>query len=120
MQMINVLILSPPVIFIIILLAALVGSRLLSKLAFQPKDRPKGQAMPYSCGEDIPDHMIQPDYSQFFPFAFYFTILHVVALMMATVPAATAGTMYIADSLYLGSDYRIVGFVQEVSRYGFG
>lgn len=101
--MINVLILTPPVIFIIILLAALVGSRLLSKLAFQPKDRPKGQAMPYSCGEDIPDQMVEHDYSQFFPFAFYFTILHVVALMMATVPAVTAGTMYIGIVYILGA-----------------
>ena len=34
---------------------------------------------------------VQPDYGQFFPFAFFFTILHVVALMVATVPAGTCG-----------------------------
>jgi NADH-quinone oxidoreductase subunit A len=32
--------------------------------------------------------MIQPDYSQFFPFAFFFTVLHVVALVIATIPVA--------------------------------
>ena len=41
---------------------------------------------PYACGEDLPTHMIQPDYGQFFPFAFFFTILHVVALTATTVP----------------------------------
>jgi len=92
----NFLILSPPVVFIILLLAALYSSRLLSKLAFQQKTRPKGQAKPYSCGEDIPDQMVEHDYSQFFPFAFFFTIMHVVALMIATVPMVTNETMCIA------------------------
>jgi hypothetical protein len=47
---------------------------------------------PYACGEDLPTHMIQPDYGQFFPFAFFFTILHVVALTATTVPAIAASS----------------------------
>jgi NADH:ubiquinone oxidoreductase subunit 3 (subunit A) len=101
--MINVLILAPPAAFIILLLVVLFASRLLTKLAFQPKGRPKGQATPYSCGEDIPDQMIEHDYIQFFPFAFYFTILHVVALMIATVPAATTETIYIVMVYIVGA-----------------
>ena len=75
----------------------------LSKLAFKPKSLPEGLTKAYSCGEDMPSHMIQPDYSQFFPFAFYFTILHVVALMAATVPVATLSTLLIAVVYILGA-----------------
>ena len=90
------LLISPPVAFLIILLTALGLSMAMSRLAFRPKSIPKGLTEPYACGEDLANHMIQPDYSQFFPFAFYFTILHVVALMTATVPVETLGTCLIA------------------------
>ena len=90
------LVISPPVAFLIVLLAVLSLSMATSRLAFRPKQIPKGLTEPYACGEDLANHMIQPDYSQFFPFAFYFTILHVVALMAATVPVETLGTFLIA------------------------
>ncbi|MCX5647212.1 MAG: hypothetical protein NTZ17_21395 [Phycisphaerae bacterium] len=90
------LVISPPVAFLIVLLAVLSLSMAMSRLAFRPKRIPKGLTEPYACGEDLANHMIQPDYSQFFPFAFYFTILHVVALMAATVPVETLGTFLIA------------------------
>jgi NADH-quinone oxidoreductase subunit A len=90
------LLIAPPVAFVIVLLAVLGLSIALSRLAFRPKAIPKGLAEPYACGEDLADQMVQPDYSQFFPFAFYFTILHVVALMAATVPVERLGTYLIA------------------------
>jgi hypothetical protein len=90
------LLISPPVAFLVILVAILGLSLALSRLAFRPKVIPKGLTEPYACGEDLPTHMIQPNYSQFFPFAFYFTILHVIALMAATVPVDTLGTYLIA------------------------
>ena len=99
----NELLLSPPVVFIVILLAAIFFAYALSKLALKPKSVPAGLTKEYSCGEDIKTHMIQPDYSQFFPFAFYFTILHVVALMIATVPMATLQTFMIAVVYILGA-----------------
>ena len=81
--------------FLIILLAAAVCvSRRLSRLALR-KGRTGAGAEPYACGEDLPDHMIQPDYGQFFPFAFFFTILHVVALMATTVPVADARRRFV-------------------------
>jgi len=85
------------------LLVALYSSRLLSKLAFQPKNQPKGQTKPYACGEDVPDQMMELDYSQFFPFAFYFTMLHVVALMLATIPLVEMKTFLIAAVYVLGA-----------------
>ena len=99
----NELLLSPPVAFILIMLAALLCAYVLSKLAMKPKKIPAGLTQEYSCGEDIKTHMIQPDYTQFFPFAFYFTILHVVALMIATVPMATIQTFMIAVVYILGA-----------------
>jgi NADH-quinone oxidoreductase subunit A len=99
----NELLLTPPVVFIAVLVAALFFAYVLSKLALKPKNIPAGLTKEYSCGEDIKTHMIQPDYSQFFPFAFYFTILHVVALMIATVPMATIQTFMIAVVYILGA-----------------
>ena len=99
----NELLLSPPAAFVMIMLAAVFGAYVLSKLALKPKNVPAGLTKEYSCGEDIKTHMIQPDYSQFFPFAFYFTILHVVALMIATVPMATMQTFMIAVVYILGA-----------------
>ena len=99
----NELLLSPPAAFVMIMLAAVFGAYVLSKLALKPKKIPAGLTKEYSCGEDIKTHMIQPDYSQFFPFAFYFTILHVVALMIATVPMATMQTSLIAVVYILGA-----------------
>ena len=97
------LLLTPPVVFIAVLVAALFFAYVLSKLAIKPKSIPAGLTQEYSCGEDVKTHMIQPDYSQFFPFAFYFTILHVVALMIATVPVATMQSFLIAVVYILGA-----------------
>ena len=97
------LLLTPPVVFIAVLLAAIFFAYILSKLALKPKNVPAGLTKEYSCGEDVKAHMIQPDYSQFFPFAFYFTILHVAALMLATVPMATMQTFLIAVVYILGA-----------------
>jgi len=94
--------LVPPVAFAIVLLAVLAFSAALSRLALRRKGRVEGLAA-YACGEDIPSHMMQPDYSQFFPFAFFFTILHVAALMVITVPAATTATFVIAVVYILGA-----------------
>jgi NADH-quinone oxidoreductase subunit A len=71
----------------------------LSKLSAKGKPG-EGQGASYACGEDLPTHLMQPDYSQFFPFAFFFTILHVVALMISTIPVTTIGSFAIAV-LYL-------------------
>lgn len=82
------IILSPPLafiaLFIVIGLLALLASRLL---AVHPAVVKPGTLKSYACGEDVQDHRARPDYAQFFPFAFFFTIMHVVALIVATVPA---------------------------------
>jgi hypothetical protein len=103
------LLLNPPVAFLAILAASLLLTQAFKRLSFKRKVGEKGAEMQaYSCGEDFKGHMIQPDYSQFFPFAFFFTILHVVALMIATVPAETAHTFTIAALYILGA---VIGLV---------
>jgi hypothetical protein len=88
--------LSPPVAFIITFFVIASFSALLSKLSFKRKDRPADIGTSYACGEDVQSHLMQPDYAQFFPFAFFFTILHVIALMAATVPVETLDSLAIA------------------------
>ncbi len=83
--------LTTPVVFIVVLAIMLVFLRVLGamKLSVEtPQGSGKGKA--YACGEDIAENRVQPDYRQFFPFAFFFTIMHVFALVAATVPAFQA------------------------------
>ncbi|MCX5666057.1 MAG: hypothetical protein NT036_03285 [Candidatus Omnitrophica bacterium] len=89
-------ILTPPVAFIIILVATMLLSGLLSKLSFKARRGENASTESYSCGEEGLTPFIQPDYAQFFPFAFFFTILHVTALIITTVPVETLGSLSIA------------------------
>jgi len=77
---------SPPVAFVLFLALAwlvyLVGKRMAPKL-----NRAGGKLTTYACGEDIPGAKVQFGYRLFFFIALFFTIMHVAALMIATVPA---------------------------------
>ena len=99
----QVFLLIPPIAFGIVLLAVLGLSAAMSRLAFRAKSQSDATTEPYACGEDIPTHMIQPNYGQFLPFAFFFTILHVVALTIATVPVEAKGTLFFAGLYILGA-----------------
>ena len=90
------ILLSPPLAFVIVLGAMLGFSKILSTLACKPKTHPEDEDTSYACGEDVPTNLMQPDYSQFFPFAFFFTLLHVFTLTIATVPVLTGGSFAIA------------------------
>ncbi|MDD5687392.1 MAG: hypothetical protein PHE88_06145 [Elusimicrobia bacterium] len=79
------LILLPPVVFIILLIVSVIMSLVFSKLAFKGHAT-TGKLKQYACGEDIPVLQLKPDYSQFFKFALFFTIMHVVALILTTLP----------------------------------
>lgn len=77
---------SPPVAFVLFLgvaaLVYLLGKRMAPKL-----NRTGGKLTSYACGEDIPGTKVQFGYRLFFFIALFFTIMHVAALMIATVPA---------------------------------
>jgi len=79
--------LMPPLAFLIVLAVVSVFSWLAKGLS--PKGAASaGKGEPYACGQDVGTGRIQPSYSDFFPFAFFFTIIHVTALALATVPAS--------------------------------
>lgn len=88
--------LLPPVAFLIVLVVTIALAGGLSKLSFRRQKQDWDTAKSYACGEDVPTNLIQPDYSAFFPFAFFFTILHVLALIVTTVPVQTLGSFAIA------------------------
>ena len=97
-------ILFPPVAFLLIFALSIFLSYLLSRLSYKPRlKEPDGGRKAYACGEDISEHRVQVDYGQFFPFAFFFTILHVLALMVATVPAETSKSFFVAAIYLLGA-----------------
>ncbi|MHB8054360.1 MAG: hypothetical protein ACYDH3_03840 [Candidatus Aminicenantales bacterium] len=89
--------LSPPVAFFLVLavsgLVYLLGKRMAPKLT-----RTGGKLTSYACGEDMPGMKIQFGYRLFFFIALFFTIMHVAALVIATVPA---GKIALFAVLYL-------------------
>jgi len=99
----NNILLNPPVAFIILLVASFILAIFLSKLLSSKHADSIGKGKPYACGEDVPVPMVQPDYSQFFQFALFFTIMHVVALILTTVPKESATSLGIAVVYLLGA-----------------
>lgn len=87
--------LLPPIAFLVILLASLGLLRLMGILSYKPAAGNEANPKPYACGENG-QPMVRPDYAQVFPFAFYFTILHVVALVATTVPDGSPSTIAMA------------------------
>ena len=82
--MISDLLLSPPIALLVLLGLTILYYIFLRTMT--PKlPQAKGLSKPYACGEEQSEP-VRADYGQFFPFAFFFTILHVVALTVATVP----------------------------------
>jgi NADH-quinone oxidoreductase subunit A len=76
---------SPPVAFVVFLaigfLLYVVGSRMAPKLK-----KVGGKLATYACGEDLPGIKIQFGYRLFFFVALFFTMMHVAALVIATIP----------------------------------
>lgn len=78
--------LMPPVAFTLMVLVLWALAAALKMLAPKGTAKREGTCKAYGCGEDVELHRMQPDYGHFFPFAFFFTVMHVVALILATVP----------------------------------
>ena len=95
--------LVPPIAFLILFISVIFLSYIFSKIAFRKKEVSEESKKSYSCGEEFSGHLIQPDYSQFFPFAFFFTVLHVVAMVIATIPAESMATLCIAVVYIIGA-----------------
>jgi hypothetical protein len=83
----SALLLVPPVALTLLVMVVWVLSGASGTLSFKRKGERGALDKPYAGGETIERHRVQVDYAQFFPFAFFFTILHVVTLVVATSPA---------------------------------
>ena len=99
----NTFLFWPPVALAIVLLTTLAFSWLFSRLAMRPKSHVRDEGEPYACGEEQYNNAARPDYSIFFPFAFFFTIAHVATLIITTVPAASPRVLALAALFISGS-----------------
>jgi NADH:ubiquinone oxidoreductase subunit 3 (subunit A) len=79
------ILISPPVSFLLLLVLLFAFAAYAKRHAAKGSDSP-GKEKAYACGEDMVQNQSQPDYSQYFKFAFFFTIMHVVVLEVATDP----------------------------------
>jgi NADH:ubiquinone oxidoreductase subunit 3 (subunit A) len=97
--------LVPPVAFAVVLGSVWLQSRGMDWFALKPKGKqePGGKLESYACGEDVKEHKSQPNYTQFFHFAFFFTILHVIALIVATLPRGSLGAAALAVVMLIGA-----------------
>ena len=97
------MLLLPPIAFALVIGVTATLMLVLSRLSAGPSVHSSGKTKAYACGEDVKEHRGQPDYSQFFPFAIFFTIMHVVALIVATVPVGNLGVSCLAVLYLLAS-----------------
>ena len=77
---------SPPIIFILFLLFYGLSSKWFSKYS---NTSISGQHTyeSYACGQRDVENYVNPDYSQYYPYAFAFTIVHILILVVATAPS---------------------------------
>jgi NADH:ubiquinone oxidoreductase subunit 3 (subunit A) len=88
--------LLPPVVFVVVLFSLWLLAFLFSRLAFRAKKQAQGTSEAYACGEKNYEHRVQPDYSGFFSFVFFFTLAHVATLVMASVSVVTQQVLVLA------------------------
>jgi len=79
---------SPAFVFLIFLLVGWLLLAVSDKVAAR-SDESTGKHLHYSCGEDLEVPSLNLNYHQFFRLALLFGILHIVALVIATIPAGT-------------------------------
>ena len=93
---------SPAVVFPLILLASIVLVYLCGKLSFRGGKHTLAETSSYACGEDTYNNKAQPDYSNFFSFAFFFTLAHVATLIITTAPAESLRVLAIT-AIYIAA-----------------
>jgi NADH:ubiquinone oxidoreductase subunit 3 (subunit A) len=111
----NWILLTPPLAFLILLLVAALELWSFRALTARGKES-KGKTKPYACGEDIDHHRLQPDYYQFFSVAFCFTILHVAAMIIATVPSGSLEISVLAVLFALSAGVGLAIFMRKEER----
>jgi hypothetical protein len=92
--------LLPPVAFIVYLVISSAISGIAKPFGAKGKAS-EGKEKSYACGQVTEMNKVQPDYREFFPFVFFFTIMHVVVLIIAMMntTAMWLAIAYIAVAL---------------------
>ena len=82
------ILISAPVIFLLFALAVAAAMRLVSRKADTTPGGPR-ELDPYACGQDekTVEHHVSPSYYKLFAYAFFFTVMHVLVLVVSTAPA---------------------------------
>ncbi|MBU0952317.1 MAG: hypothetical protein KKH91_05790 [Elusimicrobia bacterium] len=106
MEKILPLIIALPVAFVIFLLIFWAIYRIGGMLAAKGANS-KGKYTTYACGEDINSIKIPFGYELFFLFAIFFTIMHVTALVIATLPKGPV--------VYFGIFYLVMIFISVLT-----
>jgi NADH-quinone oxidoreductase subunit A len=93
----NNALLFPPLAFVIFLFLSFGVSSFSRLFSAKGKDS-VGKLSAYACGQETLVNRIKPNYNEFFPFAFFFTIMHVVTLLITTMPkeALWVAVLYLA------------------------
>jgi hypothetical protein len=102
--------LLPPVAFSLVMLLIMAQSFLMKRTSFKAA-LGGGARKAYSCGEDLEENRFRPEYGQFFSYAFFFSIMHVVALVVATMPSGQG--YYLAAFYVLAA---LIGLVAVLRR----
>lgn len=78
------ILLYPPFAFIISLAIVLLFGKLIK--GFEPRfSKSQQSTKTYACGEEFEAKKLSPGYEEFYPYAIFFTVLHVVAIMLMTI-----------------------------------
>ncbi|MCX7705808.1 MAG: hypothetical protein N2115_06075 [bacterium] len=105
MEKIGILI-SPPIAFLVFIFIFSVLYCVAGRFAASTR-KTREKLSTYACGEDIPGFKFQFGYNPFFIFALFFTIMHVAALVIATLPSVSPG-------VYFGIFYLSVIFLSVI------
>lgn len=76
---------APPIVFAVFLALFTAGMRRARRYAVKGEAGER-ELEPYACGQREFESYVNPDYTQFFRYAFVFSVLHVLALVVATAP----------------------------------
>ena len=92
------MLLSPPFGFIIALISIIIFGALIKNFETKVK-RDDDASKTYACGEDFPSQKLNPSYEEFFPWAIFFTVLHIAALILMTL-AVTSHIPFMVPLVY--------------------
>ena len=76
---------SPPIAFVLVLFVMILLSKWLGR--YSSKAESGEHALDsYACGQRNVQNYVNPDYGQYYSFAFVFTVAHILILLVATAP----------------------------------